>query len=87
VQGDFGVRGVITEQDVKFTDLLKRLDMIVVGSLYARYHRWEYSADGQYLKISDTATLPGLLFDTARVSLKTAFAEAFIGYRLNSCEK
>jgi opacity protein-like surface antigen len=87
LQGDFGVRGVVTDQDVKFTDILKRLDMIAVGSLYARYHRWEIFADGQYMKLSDTAVLPGLLFDTARVSLKSAFAEAFVGYRLINCEK
>ena len=86
LSGDFGVRGVVTEQDVKFTDILKRLDMIAVGSLYARYQRWEIFADGQYMKISDTATLPGLLFDTARVSLKSAFAEIFVGYRLLNCK-
>jgi len=87
LEGDFGVRGVVTDQDVKFTDILKRLDMIAVGSLYARYHRWEIFADGQYMKLSDTAVLPGLLFDTARVSLKSAFAEAFVGYRVINCEK
>ena len=38
------------------------------------------------MKISDTATLPGLLFDTAHVSLKSAFAEAFVGYRLLNCK-
>ena len=86
LSGDFGVRGVVTDQDVKFTDILKRLDMIAVGSLYARYHRWEIFADGQYMKISDTATLPGLLFDRAHVSLKSAFAEAFLGYRLINCQ-
>ena len=87
LEGDFGVRGIVTDQDVKFTDILKRLDMIAVGSLYARYHRWEIFADGQYMKLSDTAVLPGLLFDTARVSLKSAFAEALLGYRLINCEK
>jgi hypothetical protein len=86
LSGDFGVRGVVTEQDVKFTDILQRLDMIAVGSLYARYQRWEIFADGLYMKISDTATLPGLLFDTAHVSLKSAFAEAFVGYRLLNCK-
>jgi len=87
LQGDFGVRGVITDQDVKFTDILKRLDMIAAGSLYGRYQRWEIFADGQYMKLSDTATLPGLLFDHAHVSLKSAFAEAFVGYRLINCQR
>jgi len=36
LQGDFGVPGLVTDQDVKFTDILKRLDMIAAGSLYAR---------------------------------------------------
>jgi hypothetical protein len=87
LSGDFGVHGVVTDQDVKFTDLLKRLDMIAIGSLYARYQRWEFFADGQYLRLSDHATLPGLLFDNAHVSLKSAFAEWFVGYRLINCQR
>jgi hypothetical protein len=86
LSGDFGVRGLVTDQDVKFSDILKRLDMIAVGSLYARYHRWEIFADGQYIKLSDTAQLRGILFESARVSLKSAFAEGFLGYRLINCE-
>jgi hypothetical protein len=87
LSGEFGVLGVVTDQDVKFTDILKRLDMLGSGSIYARYHRWEIFADGQYMKVSDTAVLPGLLFDTARVSLKSAFVGSFIGYRLINCQK
>jgi hypothetical protein len=87
LSGDFGVRGFVSEQDIKFTDILKRLDMIAVGSLYARYHRWEIFADGQYGKVSDTAPLRGVLFDSARISFKSAFAEGFVGYRLINCEK
>jgi hypothetical protein len=49
LQGDFGVLGLVTDQDVAFTDILKRLNMIAAGSLYARYHRWEIFADGQYV--------------------------------------
>jgi opacity protein-like surface antigen len=87
LSGDFGVRGLVSDQDVKFTDILKRLDMIAAGSLYARYHRWEIFADGQYMKLSDTAPLRGILFESARISLKSALAEGFIGYRLINCER
>ena len=87
VQGDFGVAGLVTDQDVKFTDVLNRLDMLASGSLYARYHRWEIFADGQYMKVSDTEPLRGFLFESARVSLKSAFAEGFIGYRVLNCER
>jgi hypothetical protein len=86
VTGDAGVKGIITEQDLSFTDILKDLNMLASGSLYFRYHRWEIFADGLYVKIGDTADLRGILFDSARVSLKQAFAEEFIGYRVINCE-
>ncbi len=86
LSGDAGVKGVVTEQDVAFTDILKRLDMMASGSLYFRYHRWELFADGLYMKIGDTADLRGILFDSARVSLKSAFSEQFLGFRLINCE-
>jgi len=87
LQGDFGVLGLVTDQDVKFTDILKRLDMIAAGSLYARYHRWEIFADGQYIKLSDSAPLRGILFESAHIAIKSAFAEGFLGYRLINCER
>ena len=87
VQGDFGVAGLVGDQDVNFTDILKRLDMIASGLLYARYHRWEIFADGQYLKLSDTEPLRGFLFESASIALKSAFAEGFLGYRLINCQK
>ena len=88
MSGDFGVRGIVSPLDVKFTDILERLDQIpIVLSAYVRYHRWEFFGDGQYLKLSDSVTLPGLLFDRADIELKSAFVEAFVGYRLINCEK
>jgi hypothetical protein len=82
VSGDFGVRGVVADTDIGFTDILSSLDMMLAGSVYARYHRWEIFADGLYLKVSETADLRGLLFGNARVSIKDAFSEQFLGYRL-----
>jgi hypothetical protein len=85
LDGDFGVGGLVTQQDLDFTDILQDLDMILAGSLYARYHRWEVFADGQYLKLSDTARLRGIFFQEANVGLKSAFAEAFLGFRVLNC--
>src|SRR5689334_4530595 len=85
LSGDFGVRGVVADSNISFGDLLNSLDMMAAGAIYARYHRWEFSADGLYLKVSDTAELRGLLFGSARVSLKDAFSEQFLGYRLINC--
>jgi hypothetical protein len=87
LSGDFGLHGIVTQPDVDFTQILNHLDMLASGALYARYHRWEFSADGLYMKLSDTADLRGILFNGARVSLKQAFAEWLVGYRLINCEK
>ena len=88
ISGGFGVRGIVSPLDVKFTDILERLDQIPIAlSAYVRYHRWEFFGDGQHLKLSDSVTLPGVLFDRADIELKFAFVEAFVGYRLIDCEK
>ena len=61
LSGDFGVRGVVADPDISFGDILNNLDMMAAGSIYARYHRWEFSADGLYLRVAKTAQLRGLL--------------------------
>ncbi len=88
MSGDFGVRGIVSPLDVRFTDILDRLDQIpIVLSAYVRYHRWEFFGDGQYLKLSDSVTLPGILFDRADIEAKSVFVEAFVGYQLINCER
>jgi hypothetical protein len=87
LSGDFGVRGVVADTDISFADLLSDLDMMAAGSLYFRYHRWEMFADGLYLKVSDSAPLHGLLSGNARISLKDAFSEQFLGYRVINCNE
>ncbi|HEY8715841.1 MAG TPA: hypothetical protein VIM00_10710 [Candidatus Acidoferrum sp.] len=87
LSGDFGVRGILSPLDVGFTDILQRLDAIFALSAYVRYNRWEFFGDGQYLKLSDSVRLPGLLFDRANLEVESAFVEAFVGYRLIDCEK
>ena len=87
LSGDIGVRGVVTDPDISFGDILNNLDMMLAGSIYARYHRWEFSADGLYLRVSKDAQLRGLLFGAAHVAIKDAFSEQFIGYRLINCDQ
>ncbi|MGZ9273866.1 MAG: hypothetical protein ACXW34_03900 [Nitrospira sp.] len=88
MSGDFGVRGVVSTLDMSFADIFQQLDQVpLVLSAYARYHRWEFMVAGQYLKISDSVVLPGLLFSRADIQVKSAFVEAFVGYRLINCDK
>ena len=86
ISGDSGVKGVEANADVSFDTLLHHLTHFPVAlSINARYRRWEFWVDGQYIEVGTSATLPGLLFTNANVHIKNALAEGFIGYRLINC--
>src|SRR6516225_8735577 len=88
LSGESGVKGVKDFADVSFDSLLNHLTHFPIAlSIDARYRRWEFWVDGQYLEVGTSATLPGLLFTDANVHVKNALAEGFIGYRLINCDK
>ena len=88
LSGDVGVAGVVTDIDIAFHELLSHLTHVpIVLSADIRYHRWEFFADGEYIEVGDSATLPGLLFTNANAHIKYGLAEAFVGYRLINCDK
>ncbi len=88
LSGDAGVKGVVSSPDVSFGQLVRHLTHVpIVLSADIRYQRWEFFGDGQYMEVGTSATLPGLLFTTANLHLKSAFAEGFVGYRLINCDK
>jgi opacity protein-like surface antigen len=88
VSGESGVKGVVDRADVSFDSLLNHLTHFPIAlSVDARYQRWEFYADGQYIEVGTSATLPGLLFTDANVHIKNALAEGFVGYRVINCAK
>jgi opacity protein-like surface antigen len=88
ISGDTGVKGVVSSADVSFDQLLNHLTHVpIVLSADIRYQRWEFFGDGQFMEVGTSATLPGLLFTTANLHLKSGLAEGFVGYRLINCEK
>src|SRR5205807_7806224 len=88
ISGDTGVKGVVSNVDVSFDQLLRHLTHVpIVLSADIRYQRWEFFGDGQYMEVGTSATLPGLLFTNANLHLKSGLAEGFVGYRLINCDK
>ena len=86
VSGDVGVKGVVSDVDVRFDQVFRHLTHVPLAlSADVRYRRWEFFGDGQYMEVGDSATLPGLLFTNANVHLKIGGAGAFVGYRLLNC--
>ena len=87
ISGDSGVKGLEAASDVGFDQLLKHLTHFPIAlSINARYQRWEFWVDGQYIEVGTSATLPGLLFTDANVHIKNALAEGFVGYRMINCD-
>ena len=87
ISGESGVKGVVDSADVRFDQLLRHLTHFPIAlSINARYRRWEFWVDGQYIEVGTSATLPGLLFTDANVHIKNALAEGFVGYRLINCD-
>lgn len=88
VSGESGVNGLVSSSDVTFSQLLRHLTHVpIVLALDARYQRWEFFGDGQYLTLGTSASLPGILFTTANLHLTSGLAEVFLGYRLIDCDK
>ncbi len=88
VEGDSGVKGVVSSVDVGFDQLLRHLTHVpIILGADIRYQRWEFFGDGIYEELGASASLPGLLFTTANVHIKSALVEAFVGYRLINCDK
>jgi len=88
VSGDVGVKGVVSNVDVGFDQLLRHLTHVPLAlSADLRYQRWEFFGEGQYMEVGDSATLPGLLFTDANVHLKVGGLGGFVGYRLINCDK
>ena len=78
ISGDTGVKGVVSNVDVSFDQLLRHLTHVpIVLSADIRYQRWEIFGDGQYMEVGASATLPGLLFTNANLHLISALAEGF----------
>jgi hypothetical protein len=87
IDGDFGAGRVVAPVHIDVEDVVGKLDGLAVLSLYVRHNRWELFGDGEYLSVSDSVQLPGLLFTDADIKIKTGFWQTFLGYRLINCEK
>jgi hypothetical protein len=88
LSGDFGVKGVVTDLDLSIEKVVRHINEFPVAlSVSARYHRWEFFADGEWIQLGVTTNLRDLLFTQADLQMGYAFWEGFIGYRLVDGDK
>jgi hypothetical protein len=82
ITGDFSIRGATSSVDLDVFDHLSSLDGLFMLSAYVRYQRWEVFGDGFYINVADEVSVPNLLSAQGDLSLKTGFAQVFLGYRV-----
>ena len=88
LSGDLGVKGVAADVDIPFHGLFDHFNHVpLLFSIDTRYQRWEIFGDGEFYTLSDSVSLPGLLFTNANIHLTFGVGEAFIGYRLINCQR
>jgi hypothetical protein len=88
ISGDFGVKGVAANLDLSIDKVVSHINELPIAlSVSARYHRWEFFADGEWVQLGVTANLRDLLFTQADLQMGYAFWEGFVGYRLINCDK
>lgn len=88
MDGTIGVRGVTTDVDMSFSDILDSLDSAFMGVFEARKGRWLFGVDILYTKLEDDAnrSWQGPLGNGNTAALDITFTEQiyqpFVGYRL-----
>ena len=88
LSGDSGVKGVVTNLDWGIDKVVSHINELPIAlSLSARYHRWEFFADGEWIQLGASTNLKDLRFTQADLQMGYAFWEGFVGYRLINCDK
>jgi hypothetical protein len=84
VEGVSQIANVTTDVDLGFDDILKNLDMGLMGYIEHRQGKWSYIGDVAYLKLSaDKSTASdNILQVELYADFKQTVLEGFVGYRI-----
>ena len=83
LDGTTGVLGVESDISVDFKDVLKHLNLGIMGALEVRYRRWGFTADMIYADVAGSAATPfGIFFDEIDFEEKMFLGTFHISYRL-----
>ena len=84
IEGTTKLRGVESDVDASFSDILENLDLGGMVFVEHRRGKWSFMADGLFMKLSaeDSPSTNGILEVDLEVDILQALVEAFIGYRV-----
>ena len=83
VEGDVAARGISTPVDAGMDDILRNLDLAVMGVFEVGYGRWSFLADSAYVELSANEPTPkGLIAPSFDVGYTEFVGNYVIGYEL-----
>ncbi len=83
VEGDVAARGISTPVDVGIDDVLRNLDVAVMGVVEVGYGRWGFLADSGYVELSVNEPTPfGLIAPSFDVNYKEFVGNYVIAYEV-----
>ncbi len=86
VSGTVGARGVTTDIDMSFSDVIEDLNLGIMGALEARKGRLVITNDLIWIKLGEEFETPGGLFSSVKVGINMFIWDPEIGYRLYESE-
>lgn len=88
ISGDVSFKGVSTDVDVSFRDILSHLDMGLMGFAEYNYGKITFLVDLFYVKLSadKSKSFNSFLTTSLEAEVKQTMAEAFVGYELYAKE-
>ena len=100
VSGQAGVRGNVSDIGyISFTNVIEHLDYVVPGSLSVEYGKWGFLLEGQYVKLSESFSVPvsgplsgpiGAKINpvvSGKVTMEQAFADFNVSYNIVDTDK
>jgi hypothetical protein len=83
LEGDVSARGISTPVDAGFDDILKNLDVAVMGVVEVGYGRWSLFADSSYVELGVSEPTPfGLIAPSFDVKLTEFLGNYAIAYEV-----
>ncbi len=87
LEGSTGVRGLVADIDVPFSDIFDVLDFNFTGMFEARRGRWGILTDISYTELSPSATTRGVEFSSVDMKMKQFLGNVALNYQVVASEQ
>lgn len=87
INGTTGFKGVSGDINLLFSSIWDHMDYVAPLTMDARYQKWGFHVDGQFVQLSQTFNTRGLLYLSGTVQMQQAFANFNVNYQVLDTER